>query len=282
MKKIQRRYGHIKDRPGSRRNFYRVAQPLALPAAFTLAGSPDLREHYDQGQHGSCVWNALLLCFEFSHHKTFGAFAELSRMFGYRQTMCMEGTDPTTDGGCMPADALRFQMQTGSCAEDLWPYTADASGLENTPPQACFDSARTNQALQEQSLPQDILTIKQAIFAGQPVLFGIQCFSGAYGIESDFAAKNGMVGLPSSYDQLNGNLGGHGIAAIGWDDHLQIPKPAKGIKWPWVKQEYTVGALWIRNSWGDQWGKGGDFAIPYDFVGDPNLADSFWTISKVE
>ena len=284
MNKTQHRYGHIKDRPGSRRNFYRAVDPnVVLPRRFSLVGTPHLRDPYDQLQHGSCIWNALLLIFDYAHHLMFGVFADLSRLFGYRGTMMAENQDPSSDCGCMPADALAYMMRTGSCTEALWPYTADASGLVNTPPAECFANALTNQALQDQSLPQDVLTIKSAIWNKNPVLFGIQCFKGAYGIESDFAAQQGRVGMPSSYDQLQGNLGGHGIAAIGYDDDLQIPVPPKGLFEKWFgTRRYTTGAFQIQNSWGPDWGQGGRFWLPYDFVSDPNLADSFWTIAKVE
>jgi len=34
----------------------------------------------------------------------------------------------------------------------------------------------------------------------------------------------------------------------------------------------------VRNSWGEDWGSGGYFWMPYEYVTDPDLSDDFWTI----
>jgi len=281
MKTVQnRRYGHIKDAPGKLRRMFALAPSYrTYPPVFSHRGSPHLCEVYNQLQHGSCVLNTTLTVFDFQHHLLTEEFADLSRMFAYRQVMCAEGTDPATDGGCMPADAYQFLMQSGSCAERLWPYTADNSGLVNTPPAECFADALTNQALQDRSVPLDLPTIK-SVLVNQPITIGITVFDGDNGLESETAAKTGIVGLPSSYNQLR-PLGGHGVTLMGWDDAKLIPRPVKGIKWPWTKVQNTVGAVEIRNSWGI-WGDAGNFWLPYEFLLNPDWCDSLWTFDKVE
>ena len=275
------RYGHIKDRPGSYRRMCSLARlEQTFPPTLDLTAQPHARPVYDQLQHGSCVWNALLFCFDYVHHALTGTFADLSRMFGYRQTMVMEDTDPATDGGCMPADAFKFQMETGCCDESMWPYTKDDTGLTLTPPKTCWDDALTNHALQDQSVPADINTLKSLLIQGYPVLIGIQCFPGDNGIESENAKETGIVGYPSKGNQMR-SLGGHGVAVVGWDDTKQIPIEKTGW-WPWQKQQYFTGAFLIRNSWGPAWGLNGNFYLAYEFVKNPNFCDSFWTFTKVE
>jgi C1A family cysteine protease len=50
-------------------------------------------------------------------------------------------------------------------------------------------------------------------------------------------------------------LGGHAVLAVGYDDKSK--------------------RLTVRNSWGSNWGKGGYFTMPYDYVskrmGRPSL-----------
>merc|ERR1712146_525099 len=38
----------------------------------------------------------------------------------------------------------------------------------------------------------------------------------------------------------------------------------------------------VRNSWGDEWGDGGYFYMPYEYISNSNLASDFWTIRWVE
>jgi hypothetical protein len=56
-------------------------------------------------------------------------------------------------------------------------------------------------------------------------------------------------------------MGGHAVAIVGYDD---------------ATETYL-----IRNSWGEGWGDGGYFHMPYSYLECDQLAFEFWTITEV-
>jgi len=83
-------------------------------------------------------------------------------------------------------------------------------------------------------------------------------FSVYQSFESPQMAQSGHLSLPQPSEQM---LGGHAVLAVGYDDANQ-----------WFV---------VRNSWGDQWGMGGYFTMPYPYLTQPNLSRDFWTIRMV-
>ena len=68
-------------------------------------------------------------------------------------------------------------------------------------------------------------------------------------------------------------IGGHAVMAVGYDDILVIENNHSKNK--------TVGAILIRNSWGEDWGDKGYGWIPYEYV-SKELAIDWWVILKNE
>lgn len=101
-------------------------------------------------------------------------------------------------------------------------------------------------------LAQDPSQLKACLAEGFPFVFGISVYSS---FESDEVAKTGVVPMPGKFERM---VGGHAVCCVGYND---------------ADQRYIV-----RNSWGTDWGMGGYFTIPYDFVHNANLADDFWTV----
>jgi len=92
--------------------------------------------------------------------------------------------------------------------------------------------------------------------SGYPFVFGFSVYES---FMSPDVAKTGEVPLPPRGEQL---IGGHAVAAVGYDD---------------AKQSFIV-----RNSWGTGWGIKGYCLMPYAYVSDPQLARDFWAIYTVE
>jgi C1A family cysteine protease len=64
--------------------------------------------------------------------------------------------------------------------------------------------------------------------------------------------------MPSPNEQM---LGGHAVLAVGYDD---------------AQQRFLV-----RNSWGDGWGMGGYFTMPYTYLTERSLSSDFWAILQI-
>jgi C1A family cysteine protease len=94
--------------------------------------------------------------------------------------------------------------------------------------------------------------MKACLASGYPFAFGFSVYES---FESDAVAASGVVPLPASSEEL---LGGHAVLAVGYDD---------------ASQRFIV-----RNSWGEGWGQGGYFTMPYAYLGDRSLASDLWTI----
>ncbi|MDD5543349.1 MAG: C1 family peptidase [Acidobacteriia bacterium] len=248
------RYGWTPDIPDHRDHIYAAPSP-------TLAALPkktDLRTLcppvYNQGQLGSCTANAIGAALEFDQmlQKEKEVFLP-SRLFIYYNERKMEGT-VNSDSGAMIRDGIKSVAKQGACPETQWPYVI--AKFRKLPPRPCYTHGLQHQAIQYQRLVSNLNQMKGCLASGFPFVFGFAVYES---FESPQVAKTGHAPMPSSGE---GQLGGHAVLAVGYDD---------------AKQWFIV-----RNSWGSQWGMKGYFTLPYAYLTDPNLADDFWTIRLVE
>jgi C1A family cysteine protease len=78
-------------------------------------------------------------------------------------------------------------------------------------------------------------------------------------MESEEVSKSGRVPMPQPNEEC---LGGHAVLMVGFDDKKKT--------------------VLVRNSWGDKWGMGGYFTLPYDYITNPHLTSDFWVLSKID
>ncbi len=248
------RYGWVPDHPDQRDQVYcipRRARYAAIPPKASLR--QDWPGIVDQGNLGSCVWNAVGYAFLWCLSKQSDVIFQPSRLFGYYNTRKLEGT-VREDAGCMIRDAFKVLRKQGVCDETEWPYLISRYAVK--PPSRCYDAAMENQSLQYFRVPLSESLLCQCVAEGFPVVIGIAIYES---FETEDVARTGRVRLPKKTERL---LGGHAVTVIGYDRD---------------KERFELA-----NSWGTGWGDHGFFTVPFDYLTDAELAADAWTLRMVE
>lgn len=249
---MPRNYGWIRDYPDARDRLYQLPRKVG-----TLPPSVDLRAAcppvYDQGNLGSCTANAIGGAVEFDQIKQKLPASTPSRLFIYYNERDIEGS-VDTDSGAQLRDGIKTVASDGVCPETMWPYVEPSFSV--CPPARCYQYAKLHPAVEYSRVTQDAIQMKACLAAGFPFVFGFTAYES---FESDAVAKSGIVQMPSSTEA---EIGGHAVLAVGYNDSVQ--------------------RFLVRNSWGPDWGVGGYFTIPYEYLTNSDLADDFWTIRIVK
>ena len=248
-----KRYGWVPDLPDARDHLY-AAPPQALVG---LPPKVDLRDRcpkevYDQGQLGSCTANAIGAAVEFVLLKQKAPDFMPSRLFVYYNERAIEGT-VDTDSGAQIRDGIKSVAKQGVCPEAEWSY--DITRFTDKPPQQCYADAQAHRVAGYQRISRVLSQFKGCLFNGFPFVFGFTVYESFEGHE---VARTGIVPMPAAGEKV---LGGHAVLAVGYDD---------------AEQRFLV-----RNSWGDAWGMGGYFTMPYAYLTERSLSSDFWAVLEV-
>lgn len=252
--KIQR-FGWRPDLPDIRDYVFTSLRPMmvSLPARVDLRTTKWLPPVYDQGQLGSCTANAIAAAIEYDRRRQALADFTPSRLFIYYGERSIEGTI-NQDAGAEIRDGVKFAARSGACPETLWPYRE--SWFATKPTADCYTAALADCVKAYSRIDHtNLRALKTCIAQGDPFVFGFTVYAS---FEGDEVARTGKLELPRAGESV---VGGHAVLAVGYDDD----------------DERFI----VRNSWGDGWGDGGYFTMPYAYAIDPNLADDFWHVSTV-
>lgn len=245
------KYGWRPDTPDIRDKFFMAEDfiyPLILPSKCELK-TDFPNKPYDQGDLGSCTGQAIAKLIEFVRKKQNMEVWKPSPLFIYYNERMIEGT-VQEDAGAELRNGFKVISSKGYCQEADWPYIV--SKYRQRPSSKAYANALLNRAIKYSRVQQSLPQLKGCIASGHPFVCGISVYES---FEDESVRRTGVVPMPTMNERL---LGGHAVTLCGYDD--------------------DVSKFTGCNSWGENWGDGGYFQIPYDFLTNSNLSADFWTL----
>jgi C1A family cysteine protease len=202
----------------------------------------------DQSQLGACTAFGSGSLFEAICKKMGLTQFQISKLAQYYWTRLTGGFPLNQDTGAYVRDAMKSLATYGAAFTADWPYIIQNFAI--APPAIAAQHGQLHQALKYISIPTDINQIRAVLSAGYPVVFG---FSVAQNFMT--TGPDGMV--PRGAGAI---IGGHCTSIVGHDDGISRGK--------------------IRNSWSQNWGKGGYAWMLYEDI--IRYGADFWMLSEVE
>lgn len=211
----------------------------------------DLREWAspveEQRQLGSCTAQAVVGAYELLTKMHYpDQFVDLSRLFLYYNARKISG-DINEDIGAYISTAIEAVKTYGLCREDLWPYDPDKFDVE--PPAYCYQDAKKRSVSRIYEITSQDMIIDM-LDKGYPVVVGMAVYSNFNNINS----RTTTLSLPALAEEPKGS---HAMCVVGYDNEKQV--------------------FLLRNSFGDDWGEGGYFWVPYAYARE-NFSD-MWAFS---
>lgn len=247
---MARKLGWIRDLPDHRDHYRMTIPPAVLPAAVDLR--PQFPEPpYDQGDYGSCIFNAIAGAMQYQQQRQGFPVWMPSRFFMYFNVREMEGTG-SEDAGGQIRDGIKSLNVYGACYEAMWSYEPEHFAAKPTP--ECYETALNHQSLRYSRIRQYDSYIKATLAEGYPIIFGSTLYQS---FMSDEVARTGRVPYPT---MLETPIGGHAMLAVGYEGNAVI----------------------VRNSWSQHWGDGGYCYMPMDYLCSTNLSDDLWCLMQLE
>ena len=221
----------------------------AIGDAPTTPISVDLSANFptpgDQGNQNSCVGWATAYALKSYQERVENGWPLNTPEHLFSPAFLYNQINGQQDRGSYINEALDLAVNTGLATLARMPYS-DHDYLTQ-PSQAAFSEAVNFKAASWRRV-NDISQIKAALANGRPVVGGI----------SVYEQLMQLRGADSVYNTASGsNQGGHAITIVGYDDNRY------------------GGALKVINSWGQAWGDGGFFWIPYSFAASGIMSEAY-------
>lgn len=192
----------------------------------------------NQGKLSSCGAFAGVAALEMLRKRFTGSNLDLSELFLYYNAR----SHKDVDNGTYLRDVCKSLQKDGIALEQFWPYQQEKWKDE---PNFAAQFAGKYIKIKGYYRCKDIDSIKGAITLNQPVLIGLKIYSDFLTLRDDTYTLNKKAK----------SIGGHAMMVVGYSD-------------------YNV---FVKNSWGKQWGKEGYTALSPSYV-KKNLLDA-WTVT---
>lgn len=203
---------------------------------------------YAQGNLGACTANAICSLIKMTQDTKDSKY-EPSRLFLYTMELMKENPGKSiTDLGANAMDGCLIAGTIGVCSESKMPYQLDAKlnviGFGKKPSRGAMDDAKLHIFPKFKDVTENgplLATIQKCLSDGYPVLLAFILFKSFVSADVE---KSGIMSMPG-LDELAGKpMGGHEVLVVG----------------------YEPGYLIVLNSWGQTWGQGGFFKMPWDYL----------------
>lgn len=229
---------------------FKLTKSLKPVLGVKLPQQCDLRAEYpkifNQGLLGSCTANAGVAALEML---IFDVNLNLSRLFLYYKERELNDA-VSIDNGASMRDICKALQKFGTCEENLMPYVEKDFAI--SPKVEAIKNALKYKITSYEAC-YNINDIRNSIaLLRTPVLLGMEVYNSIGKINKSAVLKEPTI---SSGDFL---LGYHAVLVVGYDNKKK--------------------QLLIRNSWGDKWGEGGYFYMPYAYF--YKYTFDYWTIRK--
>jgi C1A family cysteine protease len=160
-------------------------------------------------------------------------------------------------GNAYGRDGFKALMNFGAPPEKDIPYTDDVrnKGFYTDPRRLARASEFVRLTKPYRAVTRSASQFRQVLSNEQTIAFGFSVYES---FESTAVARTGIMPVPTSRESL---LGGHEVLMVGY------------------LKKYPDHAL-CRNSWGEDWGLGGYFLMPWKVLLDPKMSSDFRTIVR--
>ena len=207
--------------------------------------SMNFPEPGSQGSQSSCVGWAVAYALKSYQEKVEMGWSLNTRSHLFSPAFIYNQINGGVDQGSYIYQALDLIVNQGAATLATMPYSE--YDYWSQPSSAAFAEASQYKGLRRVRV-NDTSQIKAALVNRRPVVAGIDVYEPFYN----------LVGADSVYNTVSGqSLGGHAVTIVGYDDSR------------------FGGAFKVINSWGQSWGDNGFFWIPYDFVSQVHLSESY-------
>lgn len=270
---VKRNFGYLPDLPDYRDWKYGrgLTGPLTaesdvkLPARKIIPGLNRI-PLMDQGDLGSCVGCSVAHLHAYERQVVPRSILQI-----YYEARRLQGWE-MQDSGAYIRDAIKVISTLGAGRETWWPY--DITKFAEDPPLKVDRDALARRVFSYWSLT-GRQQYRQCLASGHPFVIGSMLYSN---FGADMVWDTGIIGMPSGTDV---EWGGHAYLVYGYDSNFRNSD--------WAQQAITRGlspdripedVYLCRNTWGSDWGHGGDFAVAADFIDMAAFSDDAWTVRK--